>query len=356
MTDKNKKDTIGVINPHDKLFREVYGDRDNARSFLINHLPGKVLDLVEMSTLEISKDSFIDKDLADYYSDILYRVMLKDGSAGFIYLLFEHKSYHDRYVHLQLLEYMVKIWRMHIKQHKGKGKNPKLPIVLPLLICHGRKEWPEDTVRLTSLLSGPVEELAGYIPDFGFELYDLLRFSDDEIKGTIMSRVMLLLFKYIFKPELRHKLPEIFSLFQTLMEKETGLQYLETVIRYLASVLDENELSLKEIKEMAEQAISKDTGEYIMTLAEKLRQEGEERGKIEGKLEGKLEGLKEGEERGKLKGLKETVELGITLKFPEDIDKVMVAVNKIDDLKKLVKIKEAIKTAKESSEILTMLK
>ncbi|MEA2061006.1 MAG: hypothetical protein U9P10_10960 [Thermodesulfobacteriota bacterium] len=42
------------------------------------------------------------------------------------------------------------------------------------------------------------------------------------------------------------------------MEKETGLQYLETVIRYLASVLDE--LSLKEIKEMAEQAISKDTG------------------------------------------------------------------------------------------------
>jgi len=186
------------------------------------------------------------------------------------------------------------------------------------------------------MLSGPVEELAGYIPDFGFELYDLLRFSDDQIKGTIMGRVMLLLFKYIFKPELRHKLPEIFSLFQTLMEKETGLQYLETVIRYLASVLEEDELSLKEIKEMAELAISKDTGEYIMTLAEKLRQEGEERGKIEG--------LKEGEE------------LGITLKFPGDIDTVMVAVNKIDDLKTLVKIKEAIKTAKESSEILALLK
>jgi len=360
MTDKNKKDTIGVINPHDKLFREVYSDRDNARSFLINHLPGKVLDMVEMSTLEISKDSFIEKDLADYYSDILYRVMLRDGSAGFIYLLFEHKSYHDRYVHLQLLEYMVKIWRLYIKQHEGKGKNPKLPIVIPLLICHGRKEWPEDTVRLTSLLSGPVEELAGYIPDFGFELYDLLRFSDDEIKGTIMSRVMLLLFKYIFKSELRHKLPEIFFLFQTLMEKETGLQYLETVIRYLASVLDENELSLKEIKEMAEQAISKDTGEYIMTLAEKLRKEGKleglREGEEKGKLEGKQEGLKEGEERGKLEGLKETIELGITLKFPGDIDIVMVAVNKIDDLKTLVKIKETIKTAKESSEILALLK
>ncbi len=334
----DEKNTIGVTNPHDKLIREIYGDRDNAHSFLTNNLPGKVLDLVDMSTLEISKDSFIDKDLADYYSDILYRVILRDGSAGFIYLLFEHKSYHDRYVHLQLLEYMVKIWRLHIKQHKGKSIG--LPIVIPLLICHGRREWPEGNVRLTSMMSGPVEELAGYIPDFGFELYDLLRFSDDQIKGTIMSRVMLLLFKYIFKPELRHKLPEIFSLFRTLMEKETGLQYLETVIRYLASVLDEDELSLKQIKEIADQAISKETGEYIMTLAEKLRKEGEERGKLEGKLE----------------GFREAIELGITLKFPGDIDPVMLTVNKIDDLETLVKIKEAIKTAKDSSEILALLK
>jgi len=68
--------------------------------------------------------------------------------------------------------------------------------VIPLLICHARKEWPEDTVHLTSLLSGPKDDLAGYIPDFGFELYDL-----------------------------QHKLPEIFSLLRTLMEKETGLQH-----------------------------------------------------------------------------------------------------------------------------------
>ncbi|WP_287036651.1 Rpn family recombination-promoting nuclease/putative transposase [Desulfobacter sp.] len=44
----------------------------------------------------------MEKELADYYSDMLYRVMLRDGSAGCIYLLFEHKSYHDRYVHLQI--------------------------------------------------------------------------------------------------------------------------------------------------------------------------------------------------------------------------------------------------------------
>ncbi len=339
MTDKNKnkKDTIGVINPHDKLFREVYGDRENAHSFLINHLPEQVLQLVDLNSLEICKDSFIEKDLADYYSDMLYKVSLTDGNQGFIYVLFEHKSYHDRYVHLQLLEYMVKIWRLHIKQYKGEIF--KLPIVIPLLICHARQEWPEDTVRLTSLLSGPVEDLTGYIPDFGFELYDLHRFSDDQIKGTIMNRMILLLFKYIFTPELQHKLPQIFSLLRTLMEKETGLQYLETVIRYLASVLDEDELSLKQIKEMAEQAISKKTGEYVMTLAEKLRKEGEERGEKKG-----------------ISGLKEVIELSITLKFPGDIDTLMDEVNKIDDLDSLIKITKAIKSAKDSSEILALIK
>jgi predicted transposase/invertase (TIGR01784 family) len=297
-------------------------------------LPGEVLKWVDLDTLEIGKDSFIEKDLAEYHSDMLYKVKLTDGSLGFIYVLFEHKSYYDRFVHLQLLEYMVRIWRLYIKQHKGKSL--KLPVVIPLLICHARKEWPEGNLRLTSFLSGPVEELAGYIPDFGFELYDLHRFSDDEIKGPIMNRVVLLLFKHIFEPDLHDRLPGIFALLRNLMEKETGLQYLETVVRYLASALDEDELSVDQIKDIAAKAISKETGGYVMTLAEKLR--------------------KEGEQRGEAKGLRNAIELGITLKFPGDIESVMAEVNKIDDLETLKEITKTIKTANNISEILALLK
>jgi predicted transposase/invertase (TIGR01784 family) len=332
MTDE--KNNSKVVNPHDKVFREVYSNKENARSLLADKLPDKVLKLVDLNNMEISKDSFIEKELADYYSDMLYRVNLTDGSQGFIYVLFEHKSYYDRFVHLQLLEYMVKIWRLHIKQHEEKPV--RLPIVIPLLVCHGRKEWPENTERLSSLLSGPVDELAGYIPDFGFQLYDLLRYSDDKIKGTILSRVILLLFKYILTPQLHHKLPEILSLLRTLRGEETGQQYLEVVFRYLTSALEDDEVSVKQMKEIAEKVISKETGEYIMTLAEKLR--------------------KEGETRAKLEGLRETIELGITLKFPGDIDTVMAKVNKIDDQGTLKEIKEAIKTVKNISEIMALLK
>ena len=196
-------------------------------------------------------------------------------------------------------------------------------------------------MRLSSLLSGPVKELTGYIPDFGFDLYDLTRFSDDDIKGTIMARVVLLLFKHVFDPDLQKKLPDIFSLMKTLMEKETGLQYLETVLRYLFNTMDD--ISTEEIREVAEQALSGKEGEYIMTLAERLRNEG----RIEGEIKGEI--------RGEIRGLNDAIELGMTLKFPDQVDPVMAEVRKINDLDTLIKIKDAIKTAKDVSEILLLV-
>ncbi len=87
-----------------------------------------------------------------------------------------------------------------------------------------------------------------------------------------MARVVLLLLKHIFDPDLLNKLPGILALMQELMEKETGLQYFETVLRYLFSTMDK--VSVETIKEIAEKAISQKAGEYIMTLAEKLHEEG----------------------------------------------------------------------------------
>ena len=122
------------------------------------------------------------------------------------------------------------------------------------------------------------------------------------------------------------------------MKKQTGLQYLETIFRYLASTLDG--FTTEEIKEIFQQALSEKEGDYIMTLAEKLKEEG----KIEGKIEGKVEGLHD------------TIELGITLKFPNHLDDVMNRVKDIHDLNMLTEIKESIKTAENISQILSLVK
>ena len=303
------------------------------------------MQVLDLSSLEICKDSFIEKELSDYYSDMLYKVLLQDNQQGYVYVLFEHKSYYDQYVHLQLLEYMVKIWRLFLKQQKLQQNRKKLPIVIPLLICHGKKPWPENSVEFLSMFAGHAEGLSRYIPDFHFNLCDLTCFSDEEIRGTVMSRVVLLLLKHVFDPDLLDKLPDILKLMKKLMEKETGLQYFETVLRYLFNTMDN--VSTEKIKKIAESAISKKAGEYIMTLAEKLRKEGE--------IKGEKRGEKRGEIRGEIRGLSDAIELGMILKFPDKTDEVMAGIKKINDIKMLKKIKNAIKTAVNASEILMMI-
>jgi len=64
---------------------------------------------------------------------------------------------------------------------------------------------------------------------------------------------------------------------------------------------------------------------------------------------------KEGEIRGKLEGLSDAIELGMTLKFPDKVDMVMAGVSGIKNIEALIKIKEAIKTVTDGSEILLMI-
>jgi len=175
---------IKIQNSHDSLFKETWNKKSNAKEFLKNYLPAKVLKIVNLDSLKICKDTFIENDLKNYYSDILYKVNIGDES-GYIYFLFEHKSYLDKLIHLQLLEYMIKIWRLDLKQFKKK----KLSIIVPLVLYHGPQEW-KIKENFSSIFEGPVDTMSEYIPDFRYVLYDLSKYSDSEIKGSARNNVV----------------------------------------------------------------------------------------------------------------------------------------------------------------------
>ncbi|MDA8140414.1 MAG: Rpn family recombination-promoting nuclease/putative transposase, partial [Desulfobacteraceae bacterium] len=273
-----------IINPHDKLFRETWSDLATAKSFLQHYLPPPVLSLTALDTLEICKDTFVEKDLSEFFFDLLYKVELS-GAEGFIYILFEHKSYKDRLTPLQLLEYMLKIWRLCLKQDNLQ----RLPIIIPLVLYHGPSSRTQINTRFSSLLDGPIDALAAYVPDFSYVLYDLTRFSDEQIKGTVMARVAMLLFKHIFDPHARDKLPTILSLLLQLMEKQTVPQYFETVFRYIISNIDD--ISVDDLTQIVKESLSEKQGDVVMTLAEKLRKEGYDKGVQQGMQQGLIEGI-----------------------------------------------------------------
>ena len=124
----NKK--VNITNPHDKFFRETWSDRETAVDFIKNYLPDRILRHIDTDRFEICKDSFIEDELRDYFSDLLYRVDIYD-EKGYLYFLFEHKSFGDKLASLQILEYKIKIWRLDLKQRK-KHDPISLPVVIPI--------------------------------------------------------------------------------------------------------------------------------------------------------------------------------------------------------------------------------
>src|SRR3712207_1294937 len=97
-------------NPHDRFFKEVFARPEVARDFLESYLPEAVATLLAPSAPQLRQGSFVDEALQEHFSDLLYEVQLTKGDTAYIYVLFEHKSYPEPLVALQLLRYMLRIW------------------------------------------------------------------------------------------------------------------------------------------------------------------------------------------------------------------------------------------------------
>jgi predicted transposase/invertase (TIGR01784 family) len=312
-----------ITNPHDKFFKEVFTRPEIARDFLHNYLPEKVIELLDMSSLSLQKGSFVDQDLRQHFSDLLYRVSLRNGQEAFVYILLEHKSFPEYMVAFQLLRYLVRIWEHELRQD---GKKPLTPIV-PLVVYHGRVRW---LVPLTfgALFEGD-EALRPYWPEFAYQLCDLSAYNDDEIKGEVTLRALLLLLKHIFDDRLAEQLPAILSLLRTLATQKTGLEFLETILRYVTQAAEK--ITERELAQALAEAFTPTGGVTMTTLAEKWIEQG----------------LEQGLEQGQLQATRDNLVQVLRIRFdfvPEVVVTAVTAINDLATLKQLLKQATVAKT------------
>ncbi len=111
---------------------------------------------LDLATLKLDTTSFIDADLREKYSDLLFSVQLAASKSvqqapvdeALIYLLFEHKSQSDPLTVLQVLSYMIRIWEKRIREGV-----PLCPIV-PLIVYHGESGWTAAR-SMSELIAAP---------------------------------------------------------------------------------------------------------------------------------------------------------------------------------------------------------
>ncbi|NSW92272.1 MAG: Rpn family recombination-promoting nuclease/putative transposase [Firmicutes bacterium] len=294
---------MGMISkPHDKFFKETLSDLEITKDFMLNYLPKEILEIIDLDNLSAGKDSYIDKELEELFSDILFKTTI-NGKEGYIYFLFEHKSYLCSRTSLQLLKYMIKIWEQKI----NKENISKLPIIIPLVVYHGESKWNIDTsfAGIIEGIGNLPESIRKYIPCYEYILYDLSPYGDEEIKGNAKLRIFLEILKAIFNKnfdEFIKTLERSFEALEKLEHQEKGIDYFETFVRYIMNA--RNDINIKDVYEVAKK-ISLERSEEIMTIAEQLVKEGMQKGIKEGMQKGIKEGMQKGIKEGMQKGIVE---------------------------------------------------
>jgi len=255
-------------NPHDRFFKELFSQLDTTTDFVRYYLPEHFVALLDLRQIEIVKESFIDEELRQYFSDLQIKVRLKRGGEAFIYILLEHKSSPDDLVALQLLVYLAQIWRPNLR-----GKIKPLPLIFPVVFYHGEENWKVSRSFNALFDFTGMESLREHAPEFKYHLCDLSKIEVN--KGEARLRAGLTTLKYVFSSELPSKLKEIFNLIKQLPEAHV-LGYIWTVLNYLS--YKTHKVAPEIVRAELETAFPEEEGDIMKTLAETWLEEGEQKG------------------------------------------------------------------------------
>jgi predicted transposase/invertase (TIGR01784 family) len=260
-----------LINRHDDLVKKFLTDVEAAREFLQIHVPAEIRAKCDLSSLCIDSGSYIDDDLRKRFSDVVYRLDLLDKtSCVYFYVLLEHQSTPERLMPVRILRYTLEIINKHIRDY---GESEKLPLVMPLVFYNGeRSPYPYPT-DIRELMAD--QELAYKFPLGKFNLVDLTVIPNEEILQHGKLALLEMLAKHIRVRELKQEIIQlILSAIIVAHADHISKSLFDSALTYLMDAREDAELEplLNEIV-----VNISEYKESVMSYAEKLRLEGEER-------------------------------------------------------------------------------
>jgi len=103
--------------PHDDLFKVTFSMPSEVEAFLKTYLPDWVSSHLDFKTLKKEPDSFINDDLRQYFSDIIYSCQWRNSEKSMkLSFLLEHKSFIPQNIFIQLLRYLTEAYDYQYKQ------------------------------------------------------------------------------------------------------------------------------------------------------------------------------------------------------------------------------------------------
>lgn len=255
-----------IENIHSHFFEKVLSEVANAKTFLKFILPMPLQNRMDLTAISFDPTSYISPQYKSSFSDIVVKCRTQDEQSPVdIYFLFEHKSFPDEGVLLQLLRYMDLMWQ------KDYAEKKPLRVIVPIVFYHGKGEWqlPTQFVEQFSI----TEEWKPYLLNFSFILFDTNAWdweaeSSQPLKENIYLLSAMMLMKAAFNKDSK-LIRQVFQLWQQM----GFINERERVDFLLIYVTVTQDIPAPQLEEMLEE--NKLKGEEIMpTLAQRWMDEG----------------------------------------------------------------------------------
>jgi predicted transposase YdaD len=276
-----------IDNAHDGFFKRVFANEENIRSFLKIALPEKILNLLDLSRIELDTTGYTSEKLKGYRSDIVAKTVMRSTAEGEvaadIYFLFEHKSYEDKKVFIQVLKYMYHTWQ------KDSDEGKPLRVVIPVVFYHGKKKW--GLSRSFHDQFAVDEEVKTFLLNYRYILFDTNCWDfnapgNEALGDNVFLLTGLLLFKSVFHEDME-TIGKVFDFWH-----QSGLsrdrERLLFMLTYIACTQD---ISPERLEKMLEKSHI-NGGDIMPTLAQRWVEQGEERGVKKGVKTGVNQGKK----------------------------------------------------------------
>jgi len=129
-----------IENIHDGVFRSVMSDSANVTTFLKTTLPAELFIQLDLTNITYDPTSYVSEEYKRSFSDLVVQYRTRaEGLPVDIYFLFEHKSFQDEGIFLQLLSYMLAMWK------KDRIAKKPLRVIIPIVFFHGEGDWQTPT-------------------------------------------------------------------------------------------------------------------------------------------------------------------------------------------------------------------
>ncbi len=291
--------------PHDGLIKYAFSKRAHAEGLLKATLDPAVAALVDWSTLELMKDSFIDRSLRSRYADLLFSARIGDHRVLF-YVLVEHQRRVEPLLVFRLGQYMTRIWDKLIREDPARTK---LPAIVPVLLSNSATGWTaatsfEDVIDVPETAR---EALLPHIPRFEMRLVDL---HPAQARGiveemlTAFGKVVLWALSVAGDDErFLAEIDRMVDVINAALDTPDVHDALFALLQYL--VATHARLGAKRIGNLLRTKAEKRQEKAIMDVLDELRQEGREEGERIGERRGERIGERKGERKGRARTLLE---------------------------------------------------